>query len=48
MKKHFYEQPVIEIVKLETLDVIMTSSVGDNQIDDKDIIWVTEGENYEY
>jgi hypothetical protein len=28
--------------------VIMTSSVGDNQIDDDDIIWVTEGENYEY
>lgn len=38
MKKHFYEQPVIEIVKLETLDVIMTSSVGDNQIDDDAII----------
>ena len=27
-----------EIVKLETLDVIMTSSVGDNQIDDDEII----------
>ena len=48
MKKHFYQQPVIEIMKLLTSDAIMTSEFGDNQVFDDDIIWVTEGEDYEY
>lgn len=37
MKKHFYEQPVIEIMELINSDPIMTS-IGDNQVFDDDII----------
>lgn len=38
MKKHFYQQPLIVVTVLSTVDTVMASGFGDNQVDDDDII----------
>ena len=38
MKKHFYQQPLIVVTVLSTVDTVMASGFGDTIVPDGDII----------